>query len=170
MNTQQNQDLFWRNSWKTTSIQERRGLWISQMIEFCSELSKSWCLEMLKSMVILFQQARFQFSRLYMDHVWFMDVWIVWQSRERGFAASSLVVVQPFPQYWIKVGYGCEGGSSLYEVDVCKKVKMLSKQATHNLPNSSSNEAQKQFCVRVSSLIFYALPHYLLALLFASGP
>ena len=29
-------------------------------------------LEMLKSMVILFQQARFQFSRLYMDHVWFM--------------------------------------------------------------------------------------------------
>ena len=29
-------------------------------------------LEMLKLMVILFQQARFQFSRLYMDHVWFM--------------------------------------------------------------------------------------------------
>ena len=63
---------------------------------------------MLKSMVILFQQARFQFSRLYMDHVWFMDVW---QSRERGFVASSLVVVQPFPQYLIKVGYGCGGGS-----------------------------------------------------------
>ena len=43
------QDLFWRNLWKLSSIQERRGLWLTvlelqailEMIEFCKSC-KSW--------------------------------------------------------------------------------------------------------------------------------
>ena len=116
---------------------------------------------------------------------WMIEFWclkelrwiVVWRIRAKGSHRTlALVAVSSISSnlfliiYWIKVGYGCGGGVACTKWDVCKKVKMLSKQAPHNLPNSSSNEAQKQFCVRVLfSLIFYALPHYLLALLFASA-
>ena len=70
-------------------------------------------LEMLKSMVILFQQARFQFSRMYMDHGMVHGC-----MAEQGDGicciepgSSITLFVQPFPQYLIKVGNGCGGGS-----------------------------------------------------------
>ena len=56
------QDLFWRNLWKSSSIQERRGLWLTvlelQAILDCQVLHLTQqVLEMIKSMVIIFQQA-----------------------------------------------------------------------------------------------------------------
>ena len=80
------QDLFWRNLWKLSSIQERRGLWLTvlelQAILDCQVLHLTQqVLEMIKSMVIIFQQASFQYCRLSMDHVSWMNVC---QIREKG--------------------------------------------------------------------------------------
>ena len=80
------QDLFWRNLWKSSSIQERRGLWLTvlelQAILDCQVLHLTQqVLEVIKSMVIIFQQASFQYCRLSMDHVSWMNVC---QIREKG--------------------------------------------------------------------------------------
>ena len=80
------QDLFWRNLWKSSSIQERRGLWLTvlelQAILDCQVLHLTQqVLEMIKSMVIIFLQASFQYCRLSMDHVSWTNVC---QIREKG--------------------------------------------------------------------------------------
>ena len=83
-------------------------------------------LEMLKSIVIMFQQARFQSSRLPIVHGYEWMYGRSWRRRE-GIIASDLVVVlfcssNLFLSIQLKWGMGVGGGvwlSSLYWVGVC---------------------------------------------------
>ena len=103
------------------------------------------------SMVIMFQQARFQSSRLYKDHGWMMDVR---RSGRRDYdycigpGSSIILFVQPFPQYLIKVGYGWGVRlSSLYWVGVCIMYVVQCKKK-YVLKN---RHPWFKFCVRVFS-------------------
>ena len=103
----QKSELQGRNSWKTTSTQERRGLWISQMIDLGDV--KIDCHHISASKVPIQPTA---------DCTWiWMDVWQIREKARRDYCigpgSSIILFVQPFPQYSIKVGYGCGWGDSV---------------------------------------------------------